>query len=53
MISRIINKIHNAIAKLMSKLWLEESIQSSKSKWNKLAEENAMYYVVSKKKVLY
>lgn len=49
MLSNLINKIRNFFLSIISKLFPEESIEKSKNKWNKLAKDNAMYYVVSKK----
>lgn len=44
-----LKKTATAIASLISNKLPDETIERSKKKWNKLAEDNARYYVVSRK----
>lgn len=49
MLSKLIDKSRKKIMSFMSNFLPNESIEKSKRKWNRLAKDNAMYYVVSKK----
>ena len=49
MFNKYLKKISSKIKTLISSFIPDETIESSKKKWNKLATENAMYHVVSRK----
>jgi len=49
MSNKILNQLSLGVKRIVSSIFPDESITHSKNKWNKLAEENPRYYVVSRK----